>query len=160
HRDLKPSNLFLVGGSVSQVKLLDFGIAWLPSKTRMTQTGALVGTPAYMAPEQARSDEHLDARVDVFALGGVLFECLSGRRAFSGMHFMAVLGKILFDEVPRLSEIEPETPAGLEALCAWMLAKRPEDRPRDGAEVAAALEGVGLSATLHVVEARAQAGIP
>src|SRR5262245_36740079 len=102
HRDLKPSNLFLVERDVAQVKLLDFGIAWLPSWTRMTQTGALVGTPAYMAPEQARSAAQLDARADVFALGCVLFECLSGRPAFTGANVMAILAKILLDEVPRL----------------------------------------------------------
>jgi eukaryotic-like serine/threonine-protein kinase len=139
HRDLKPSNLFLVERDVAQVKLLDFGIAWLPSRTRMTQTGSFIGTPGYMAPEQARSEAQLDARADVFALGCVLFECLSGRPAFTGVHFMAILGKILFDEVPRLRESCPAMPAALDALCAAMLAKQPEERPRDGAEVAAAL---------------------
>ena len=74
HRDLKPTNLFLEGHKIDRVKLLDFGIAHLRDVTRMTQTGMLVGTPGYMAPEQARSGQAIDARADVFALGCVLFE--------------------------------------------------------------------------------------
>src|SRR5262249_14650889 len=74
HRDLKPTNLFLVDGQIEKVKLLDFGIAQLDSVTRMTRTGVLLGTPGYMAPEQARSSQGIDPRADVFSLGCVLFE--------------------------------------------------------------------------------------
>src|SRR4029079_17967218 len=83
HRDIKPSNLFLVGGSIEQVKLLDFGIARREqAATVLTQTGSVLGTPGYMAPEQARGDHSLiDARADVFSLGCVLFECLTGKPA-------------------------------------------------------------------------------
>ncbi|WP_437315888.1 protein kinase domain-containing protein [Sorangium sp. So ce385] len=149
HRDLKPSNLYLVKQDVGQVKLLDFGIAWLMEGARMTQTGKLVGTPGYMAPEQARCDGPLDARADVFALGCVLYECLSGKPAFAGANFVAILGKILFDKVPQLSESRPEAPAALQALCAAMLAKLPEERPRDGAQVAAALAQLTTPAALQ-----------
>src|SRR6185503_1433137 len=79
HRDLKPSNIFLEGGSFEAIKLLDFGIARAAIPTRqITISGTLIGTPGYMAPEQARGDRELTAAVDVFALGCVLFECLSG----------------------------------------------------------------------------------
>src|SRR5215813_10231530 len=84
HRDLKPSNLFLPDGRIDQVKILDFGIAHKEGLTQLTQTGTLIGTPGYMAPEQARGQEGIDARADVFALGCVLFECLTGSRPFQG----------------------------------------------------------------------------
>ncbi|WP_437765468.1 protein kinase [Sorangium sp. So ce281] len=145
HRDLKPSNLFLVDGDAARVKLLDFGIAGVPEAMRLTRTGAFVGTPAYMAPEQARSGQDVDTRADVFALGCVLFECLTGQPAFCGAHLMAVLAKILLDEVPRISSLCPGVPPALDVLCARMLAKNPDDRPRDGAEIAAALEAMGVS---------------
>jgi ATP/maltotriose-dependent transcriptional regulator MalT len=157
HRDLKPSNLFLVAGDPARVKLLDFGVARLASSARMTKTGALIGTPAYMAPEQARGERRVDARADVFALGCVLYECLLGRPAFAGEHFMAILAKILFVEVPRPSEADPAVPEALDALCARMLAKLPEDRPRDMAEVVAALAAVPRGAP---AAARSRANAP
>src|SRR2546423_9548503 len=84
HRDVKPSNLFLPERQVERAKVLDFGIARQQQPTQsfdMTITGTRLGTPAYMSPEQARGSSELDARVDVFALGCVLFECLSGQKA-------------------------------------------------------------------------------
>ncbi|WP_437668833.1 protein kinase domain-containing protein [Sorangium sp. So ce131] len=148
HRDLKPGNLFLVDRDPARVKLLDFGVARLAAITRMTQPGVVLGTPAYMAPEQARSGQGVDARADVFALGCVLFECLTGQPAFSGAHLLAVLAKILLEDVPRASALRPEVPPHLDALCARMLAKDPAERPRDGAAVAAELSAMGLSPTL------------
>ncbi|MDC0674501.1 serine/threonine-protein kinase [Nannocystis radixulma] len=143
HRDLKPSNLFLVGRQVERAKVLDFGIARFDARTHLTQAGAVLGTPGYMAPEQARGEQDVTPRVDVFSLGCVLFECLAGSPAFTGDHLMAVLAKVLFAEVPRLRQLRPEVPRSLEQLLAQMLAKRPEERPRDGAEVAAALSALG-----------------
>jgi len=139
HRDLKPSNLFLVGGLVAGVKILDFGIAHLPAESRMTETGTLLGTPRYMAPEQARGEAGLDARADVFSLGCVLYECVTGEAAFEGPHPMAILTRILFEEPPSVRDRRPEVSDALEALIARMLAKRAMDRPRDGHEVARAL---------------------
>ncbi len=148
HRDLKPSNLFLVGRRVVDVKILDFGVARFGGVTGSTQTGTMLGTLGYMAPEQARSGQALDSRADVFALGCVLFECLAGVPAFAGAHLMALLAKILFEEAPRVSDLRPEVSDKVDALVARMLSKDPEDRPRDGAAVAlaiAALGGVALS---------------
>ncbi|WP_437957311.1 protein kinase [Sorangium sp. So ce119] len=142
HRDIKPSNLFLVGGHVEQVKLLDFGIAHIGGATRLTGDGMFIGTPGYMAPEQARGGAEIDARADVFSLGCVMFECLTGRGAFLGEHLMAVLVKILLEEVPRLRELRPEVSPHLDALVSRMLAKEPSWRPRDGAAVAAELAAI------------------
>jgi hypothetical protein len=111
HRDLKPSNLFLPGGRIEQVEVLDFGIAQREGGTHLTQTGMLLGTPGYMAPEQARgSKDAIDARADVFALGCVLFECLLGRPPFDGDSTVGVLSEILFSEAPRVSALWPEVP--------------------------------------------------
>jgi hypothetical protein len=139
HRDLKPSNVLLAGGALEQAKILDFGVAAFPGAVRATQTGTILGTPAYMAPEQARGERELDARVDVFALGCVLYECLSGRPAFEGQHAMAVLAKIVFDEVPSLCDAGRDVPQAVAALVARMLAKDPRSRLADGDAAAMAI---------------------
>jgi hypothetical protein len=143
HRDLKPSNLFLVGGQLDQVKVLDFGIAQRAGRTPLTQSGIMVGTPGYMAPEQVRTGGAVDARADVFALGCVLFQCLTGVPPFDGDNTAAILAKILFGTAPRVSELWPEVPGSLDALVARMLAKEPTVRPSDGANLAAALAALG-----------------
>ena len=144
HRDLKPSNLFLVGGQVDQVKVLDFGIAQREGRTQLTQTGMMVGTPGYMAPEQARnSSATVDARADVFALGCVLFLCLTGTPAFDGDSAAAILGKILFGDTPQVSALSPDVPEDLDALVARMLSKDPALRPSNGTHLAAALALLG-----------------
>jgi serine/threonine protein kinase len=103
HRDLKPNNLFLRDGQVEGVVLLDFGIARREVVSRqLTKTGMVIGTPEYMAPEQARGERQLTAAADVFSLGCVLFECLTGQPPFTADHVLAVLARILFDEPPRL----------------------------------------------------------
>jgi tetratricopeptide (TPR) repeat protein len=156
HRDMKPENLFLVDKDPTRVKVLDFGIARLGRAPRMTHTGVVLGTPGYMAPEQVRSNEKLDARADVFALGCVLFECLTGMPAFTGSNVMAILTKIAFNEVPHTRELQPEMPDALDALVACMLAKHPSARPNDGNEVAAALKAIPR-AKLAAAHARALA---
>jgi tetratricopeptide (TPR) repeat protein len=145
HRDLKPSNIFLVGGSLEDVRILDFGVARFSTVGATTQTGTVLGTPGYMAPEQARSGQSIDSRVDVFALGAVFFEALTGSPAFAGTHLMAMLAKILFEEAPRASDLRPEVPDTLDALVARMLAKNPDERPRDGAAVARAITSLVAS---------------
>lgn len=143
HRDVKPSNIFLIDGGVEDVKLLDFGIARLGfGRTFATRTGTLLGTPGYMAPEQAQGRKDVDAAADVFSLGAVLFECLTGQPAFTAEHLMATLSRILFEETPRVRTLRPDVPPALDMLITSMLAKDPNARPRDGAHVVAALEAI------------------
>src|SRR5262249_43679468 len=100
HRDVKPGNLWLVDGKPGAAKILDFGIARLLAPTlerTLTQAGAMIGTPGYMAPEQARGEEAIDARADVFSLGCVLFKCLTGRLPFQGEDVTAVLLKLVLE---------------------------------------------------------------
>jgi len=138
HRDVKPSNVILPAGDVSRATLIDFGVALGPSEddTRSTKSGLIVGTPAYMAPEQARASHDVDARADVYALGCVLFECVTGRPPFVGEHPVAVLAKVLLDDAPRLRSMVPSASPELEALVARMLAKDPRARPADGRAIA------------------------
>ncbi len=160
HRDLKPSNLILPGGCVDQVKILDFGIAQREGRTQLTRTGMMIGTPGYMAPEQARARGQIDARADVFALGCVLFQCLTGVPPFDGDTTAAILAKILFEAAPRVSELWPEVPRDLDALVAQMLAKEPVLRPSDGAHLAAALAALGPLAPAAPLAPRARAASP
>jgi tetratricopeptide (TPR) repeat protein len=151
HRDVKPANLFLAGGELTAVTVLDFGIARVEDAVR-TGTGTVIGTPGYMSPEQARGQSSVDARTDVFALGCVLFECIAGRAPFVGPHPMAVLVKLLIDAPPRLSDLAPGTPAAVESLVAAMLAKEPTARPADGAALAELITQVLSGGPLEAVE--------
>jgi serine/threonine protein kinase/tetratricopeptide (TPR) repeat protein len=136
HRDLKPHNLLLPNGDVAHVKVVDFGIARVASELRrLTLTGTLLGTPGYVAPEQLQESGPLDPRTDVFSLGCVIFECLTGRPAFEGVHAMAALAKVLLEGAPSARVLRPDVPAPLDDLVQRMMAKRPDDRPRDGAAV-------------------------
>ncbi len=139
HRDIKPSNLFLVNRDVDRVKVLDFGAAQLGAARQVTRTGVIVGTPGYLSPEQARGGHALDARTDVFSLGCVLFECITGRPAFVGEHAIALLAQIILEEAPRASTLRRGIRRDLDDLVARMLAKDPDARPRDGASVASEL---------------------
>ncbi len=151
HRDVKPDNLLLAEGSVERVTVLDFGIARQGANLGVTRTGELVGTPRYMAPEQARGSRHVDARVDVFALGCVLYECLAGRAAFAGDDATTVLARILLEEPPPLGRLVEGIPPALDDLVGRMLAKTVSARPSDGAAAAAELaaldEGTPLPST-------------
>jgi len=144
HRDIKPNNVFLPGGRVEEARLLDFGIARPLIATRaLTRTGTVLGTPGYMAPEQARGEREIDARADVFSFGALLFECLTGKPAFSGSHVMAVLAKLLLEDPPLAAELREDVPSPLSDLCAQMLAKDRALRPRDGQAVVDALAALG-----------------
>lgn len=141
HRDIKPSNLFLRSKLVGQVTLLDFGIARNQERgLLLTHTGALVGTPGYMAPEQAKGVRELEPSVDIFALGCILYECLTGAPPFVAMHFSALLALILYQEVPSVRSIRPEVPEALSELIASMLSKEPRLRPANGTQLLAELE--------------------
>ncbi|WP_437760788.1 protein kinase domain-containing protein [Sorangium sp. So ce1389] len=146
HRDLKPSNIFLAGGAVEGVTLIDFGIARAVGvDQRLTATGAMLGTPAFMAPEQVRGEPDIDTRADVFSLGCVLYKCLTGRAPFQGSDPLSVALKIVLEEPPRLRELRPELPAALEALIARMISKARDRRPDDGDAVAAELAALSES---------------
>jgi hypothetical protein len=141
HRDLKPSNLFLRGGKPEEVVLLDFGLARYVSRTlvAVTGTGTVVGTPGYMAPEQASSAPEIPPAADIFSLGCVLYECLTGRAPFAAPHFAATLAKILYAQPARLEALRPGLPAGLQVLVDRMLAKAPARRLPDADSLLAAL---------------------
>jgi tetratricopeptide (TPR) repeat protein len=140
HRDIKPSNIVIEGDDVARVKLLDFGIARMDaSQQSITRTGMIVGTAGYMAPEQASCESTIGPPADVFSLGCVLFECLTGQPAFRGHHPMALLAKLLFEEPASITSIRPDAPRSLSALIMRMLSKQVGVRPADGAAVFQAL---------------------
>ena len=143
HRDVKPSNIFLPGGDPARAKLLDFGVARsLISHRALTQVGTALGTPGYMAPEQARGDRDLDARVDVFALGAVLFRCLAGAAPFDAANTIAVLTRVLFEEPPPLWMVRPDLPPSMHEVVARALSKPRDRRYADGTELARVLREV------------------
>lgn len=143
HRDIKPGNIFLVNKETSRPKILDFGIAKPESAHRkMTMTGFIVGTVGYMSPEQARGEESIDARTDVFQLGCVLFECLTGQPLFSGANSLAVVARLLVHEPPIISNYRPEVSREIDDLVVRMLAKEPKDRFVDTSEVARAIDSI------------------
>jgi serine/threonine protein kinase/tetratricopeptide (TPR) repeat protein len=129
HRDLKPSNIFLCDKRVDKVVLLDFGIARSSSYSSLiTRPDCVAGTPNYMAPEQARGDHHLSPAVDIFALGCVFYQCLTGQCPFTAPHLAAVLAKILFAEPPPLRTLRNDLPDVFQSLVDRMLAKDPDAR--------------------------------
>jgi serine/threonine protein kinase/tetratricopeptide (TPR) repeat protein len=153
HRDVKPSNVFLTDWRVDRVKLLDYGIARGAGMETLTGTGFVLGTPAYMAPEQAGGHREIDARADVYALGALLFRCIAGRPPFEGETLNELIAATLHRPVPRVSEFADVAPE-LDAVIARMLDKDPERRPPDGSAAGAALAAIdvdskGLAATLH-----------
>jgi serine/threonine protein kinase/tetratricopeptide (TPR) repeat protein len=145
HRDLKPQNLLLASGDMTRVKLVDFGIARFLARTHpLTRSQVFVGTPSYAAPEQVRDTREVDTRADVFSLGCVLFECLTGRPPFVGEHVMAILAKVLFEEAPHVHALREGVPPALGDLIARLLAKDPAARPADASAVAAELAAITI----------------
>ncbi len=143
HRDLKPANIFLVGGEIAGVRVLDFGLARIEGAgLTVTQTGSVLGTAGYMAPEQARGERGVEPAADVFSLGCVLFRCLTGKPPFAGDDMLVVLLKIALEEAPRLRETCLDAPQALDDLVAAMLSKVASERPRDGHAVTAALTAI------------------
>jgi WD40 repeat protein/predicted Ser/Thr protein kinase len=138
HRDIKPENILVTADG--QVKVADFGLAKnTDDATGHTQSGALLGTAHYMSPEQAKG-QAADIRADVYALGITFWECLAGRRPFEGHTPVAVLYKHMYEPLPDVRTLAPETPEEISQLIAKMAHKIPEQRHAAPAEVVAALD--------------------
>ena len=130
HRDVTPANIVLVGGDPDGATLIDFGaVDTGPAPLRITKAGALVGTPLYMAPEQARGQRGVGAPADVWALGCILYEALTGVSPFEADHLVAVLARITLDDPVDLVTLRPEVPDELDSLVRRMLSKQPSERP-------------------------------
>lgn len=142
HRDVKPGNLFVCGEDPLRVKVLDFGIAASEGAQQVTGEHSALGTPAYMAPEQARSGRDVDGRADLFALGCVVYECLTGAPAFVGASPLAVLAKICLDDTLDVAGDLSTFPAPLVALVASMLARDRLRRPATAADLAAQFDAI------------------
>ncbi|MEM1413513.1 MAG: protein kinase [Myxococcota bacterium] len=138
HRDLKPDNIFLAlrrRGRGPRAKLLDFGISKLAepdggdSSLRLTATNTAMGTPFYMAPEQTRDAAAVDHRADIYAVGCVLYEALTGQKPFEGSSFAALVVKIATEPPPPIRELAPQVPEEVARVVESCLAKAPADRP-------------------------------
>jgi serine/threonine protein kinase len=145
HRDLKPDNVYLVPDPAvpagERVKVLDFGLARVGAG-RHTQMNTVFGTPRYMAPEQCRSAAHVDHRSDIYALGCILFELITGRTPFDG-DLRQILHAHQQVTPPRARQLTPEISQALDDLIAQMLAKDPNARPQSMGELVAILQGHG-----------------
>ncbi|HEU0033475.1 MAG TPA: protein kinase [Kofleriaceae bacterium] len=157
HRDLKPSNIFLVDGKPEQAHLIDFGVAKLADRD-LTNTGQMIGTPGYMAPEQVRGEKTVDRRADLFALGCVLYRALAGRAPFEGAEVMEVLARLLLEHPPAITELVPDVPPRLAHLIGSLLAKDPASRLGDAA--IARDELVAIGEALVARDARALGHLP
>ena len=138
HRDITPRNLMFDELESDRIKVVDFGIARHGENLDLTKAGMVIGSPGYMAPEQARGDRILDARADVFSIGCILYQCLTGRPPFIGDP-VAVRIKVLLGDPVGIRELNGEVSAQLEELVRSMLAKDPALRPPSAAVVAAEL---------------------
>jgi predicted Ser/Thr protein kinase len=138
HRDIKPQNIRIVGNG--KVKIMDFGIARSLTST-MTTTGAVIGTPFYMSPEQIQG-RHVDKRSDIFSFGVLFYELLTGKKPFTGDVPTAVMFKIVYDEPERIDDAQIDHRNGLRDVVMRTLAKDPDNRYQDLAEVADALENI------------------
>ena len=160
HRDLKPTNIFLPDGDIARCKLLDFGIARRLSSKAMTRTGIVMGTPEYMAPEQARCARELSPAVDIFSLGCIFYECLTGEPPFIAEHIAAVLMRILFEEPTPISNRRPGVPGPVVALLSTMLQKDPGHRIADATALLGRLDQLGELPAVPAVPTLAEPGKP
>lgn len=166
HRDLKPENLFIT--REERIKILDFGLAKLTDQTPTagtltsvptvlpTEPGTVMGTAGYMSPEQVRA-QPLDQRSDIFNLGAVLYEMVSGHRAFPGDSIGEAMSAILKEEPPTLSQTERNVPPGLEFILRYCLEKTPEARWQTAHDLAFALEALSVTSSLPAAVAATSA---
>lgn len=139
HRDIKPGNLFITNASdgSEQVKVLDFGISKSGTEmNNLTRTGAVMGSPMYMSPEQMRSTRNVDQRSDVWSLGVVAFELLTGRLPYEAETMTELVAMVLENDPPRTRELRADVPPALDDAVAGALTKNPDKRYRDVAEFA------------------------
>jgi serine/threonine-protein kinase len=145
HRDMKPANVFLTerGGVVDFVKIMDFGISKVvaarDARVRLTETGVAMGTPIYMAPEQAEARPDIDHRIDIYAVGVMLYEMLAGEPPFNASSYLVLVQQHVASAVPPLGERRRDLPAALVRAVHRALEKKPERRFADALEFAAAL---------------------
>jgi serine/threonine protein kinase len=157
HRDIKPANILLEEGS-GRVKITDFGLARAADHPRLTQSGVLVGTPEYMAPEQARG-EPVDHRADLFSLGSALYALCTGRSPFRAGSTVAVLRRLCEEEPVPVRDLNPAVPGWLVRVIEQLHAKDPDERCQSAAEVAALLTGhPAAGPTRRVVRDRESSG--
>lgn len=153
HRDLKPQNI-MIAQETGEPKILDFGLAKRVSKEeqeKLTQMGSFLGTPAYMAPEQAGGDpDAIDARADVYALGAILYEVLTGRPPFTGKKAIQVIKAVLKEDPVPCRQVFPQAPAELEAVALEALRKDPADRQQTAGELADQIEAVIGKVSRHL----------
>src|SRR4051812_40806705 len=174
HRDLKPDNIFLVrdvgAPGAIRVKILDFGIAKLvgdplgrTGPRLKSKGGSILGTPTYMAPEQCKGNAEPDARIDLYAVGCILFELLTGRPPFLAKGDGEMLAMHIYEPPPRLANLAPHLPVELDALLAKLLTKAPEDRIPSAAYALATLERAPiepLTGEIALAGSRAFPGLP
>lgn len=145
HRDLTPRNILLTRSG--HPKVMDFGLVRLTESSReLTRTGFTLGTPQYMAPEQATGGAPIGASADLYAFGAVLYRTLAGRAPFDADNDQAVLYQHVYGDLVSVAELAPQAPGALSRLIDAMLSKRPEERPASAGSIAAALQS--LRATL------------
>ena len=157
HRDIKPSNILLENG-VERVKITDFGLARVVHEAQLTQTNAVMGTPQYMSPEQARG-ESVDHRSDLFSLGCVMYAMCTGRSPFRAETPSGVIHRVCEDSPRSISEVNPETPDWLVCIIDRLLAKKPEERFQSAAKVTEML-GQYLAHVQQPSQAALPTGLP
>lgn len=147
HRDLKPANVFLAtrGLRTDELKLLDFGVAKQLDMQTLTITGQLYGTPTYMAPEQLADAKRVDARSDLYSLGAVLYECLTGRPPFHGANAAVLIADILTGERASVRALRPDTPPALADVVERCLQRQPRERFQDAVSLRNALAPLALA---------------
>src|SRR6185436_14891969 len=146
HRDIKPDNVLLSG---NHALVADFGVAKAVSQAKgqsgLTSVGVALGTPTYMAPEQAAGDPNIDHRADIYAFGAMAYEMLGGRPPFTGLSPHQMLAAHIMEPVPPLTDARPSVPPALAELVMRCLEKNPPDRPQTAAEVYQVLESLATT---------------